>query len=155
MYKLHTGCLLVSCRLYLCHTPDVLQSIQDICSVGIPELMDTDDKNGSSTTYPTLNKYSTIDLILSYTDVCKALYTQCFPSGCGKNFTGDSGGIQTHNLLLTSADVLTFRPPSLPDDNWPARILYSSGFRDIYRLKKLLRRVINNWFNFALTPMCV
>ena len=50
----------------------------------------------------------------AYTDVCIALYTQYFPSVCGKNFTGDSGGIQTHDLLLTSADVLTYRPPSLP-----------------------------------------
>ena len=96
-----------------------------------------------------------IDLILPYTDVCIALYTRCFPSVCGKDFTGDSGGIRTHDLLLTSADVLTSRPPSLPDDDRPARILYSSGFRDIYRLMKFLRRVINNWFNFALTPTCV
>ena len=67
--------------------------------------------------------------ILPYTDVCIALYTRCFPSVCGKNFTGDSGGIRTHDLLLTSADVLTSQPPSLPDDDWPAR--NSSGFRDI------------------------
>ena len=33
---------------------------------------------------------------------------------CEKIFTGDSGGIRTHDLLLTSADVLTTRPPSLP-----------------------------------------
>ena len=39
--------------------------------------------------------------MLPYTDVCKALYTQCFQSVCGKNFTGDSGGIQTHDFLLT------------------------------------------------------
>ena len=50
-----------------------------------------------------------------YTDVCIALYTQCFPSVCGKNFTGDSGGNRTHDLLLTSADILTSRPPSLLD----------------------------------------
>ena len=51
-----------------------------------------------------------------------------------KNFTGDSGGIQTHDLLLTRADVLTSRPLSLPDDDWPARILYTctSEFRDMY-----------------------
>ena len=55
-----------------------------------------------------------IVLILPYTDVCVALYTQRFPRVCGKNFTGDSGGIRTHDLLLTSADVLTSRPPSLP-----------------------------------------
>ena len=87
------------------------------------------------------------DLILTYTDVCIALYTQCFPSVCGENFTGDSGGIGTHDLLLTSADVLTSRPPSLPDDDWLASIPYSSGFHDIYRLMKFLRWVINNWFN--------
>ena len=69
-----------------------------------------------------------IDLILPYTDVCIALYTQCFPSVCGKtNFTVDLGGIQTHDLLLTIADVLTSRPPSLPNDDRPARIL--CGFR--------------------------
>ena len=62
--------------------------------------------------------------------MCIALHTQCFPSVCGKNLTGDSGGIRTHDLLLNSADVLTSRPPSLPDDDRPARILYSSGFRD-------------------------
>ena len=28
----------------------------------------------------------------------------------------DSGGIQTQDLLLTGADVLTSGPPSLPDD---------------------------------------
>ena len=66
----------------------------------------------------------TFDLILPYTDACIALYTQCFPSVCEKNFTGDSGGIRTHNLLL-SADILTSQPPSLPDD-------------DIYRLVNLL-----------------
>ena len=31
--------------------------------------------------------------------------------------------IHTHDIMLTSADILTFRPPSLPDDDWPARIL--------------------------------
>ena len=39
-----------------------------------------------------------------------------------KNFTGDSGGIRTHDLLLTSVDILTPQPPSLPDDYWPTRI---------------------------------
>ena len=52
------------------------------------------------------------------TDVCIALYTQCFPSVCGKNFTGDSGGIRTHDLLLTSADVLASRPPSTEYTAW-------------------------------------
>ena len=36
------------------------------------------------------------------------------------------------------------RPPSLPDDDRPARILCSSGFCDIYRL------INNKLFNFAL-----
>ena len=91
-----------------------------------------------------------VDLILLYTNVCIALYTRCFASVCGKSFTGDSNEIRTHNLLLTSADVFTCRAPCLPDDDWPARILYSSGFCDIYRLMKFLRRVTNNWVNFAL-----
>ena len=60
-------------------------------------------------------------------------------------------GIQTHDLPLTTADVLTSRPPSLPNDDWPARSLYSCGFHDIYRLMKFLHRVINNWYNFALS----
>ena len=45
------------------------------------------------------------------------------------------------DLLLTSADVLTSRPPSLPNDDWPARIPYSSGFRYIYRLAIFIFRV--------------
>ena len=52
-----------------------------------------------------------------------------------RNSTGHLGGIRTHDLLLTSADVFTSRPPSLPDENWPARILYSSGFCDIAELE--------------------
>ena len=72
-------------------------------------------------------------------------------SVCEKTHAGDSGVIRTHDLLLYS-DILTFRPPSLPNDNRPARILYSSGFRDIYRLMEFLRRVIHSWFDFALTP---
>ena len=45
----------------------------------------------------------------------EALHTQCFPSTCkNKLHRGDSGGIQTHDLLLTSTDVLTSWPPSLP-----------------------------------------
>ena len=71
-------------------------------------------------------KYELIKF-LPYTNVCIALHTQCFPSVCEKTFTGDSGGIQTHDLLLTSADVLTSRPPSLPDDDWPARIAAGSA----------------------------
>ena len=43
--------------------------------------------------------------VVLYTDMCIALYVQCFPSVCEKNFTGDSGGTRTHDLLLTSADV--------------------------------------------------
>ena len=83
--------------------------------------------------------WNTTDLILPYTNVCTALYTRCFPSVCEKNFTGDSGRIRTHDLLLTSADVLTSQPPSLHDDDWPARIPYISGFRDIYTTQKKLR----------------
>ena len=45
--------------------------------------------------------------------MCIALYTRCFLSVCEKNFKGDSGGIRTHDLLLTCADVLTSRPKKL------------------------------------------
>ena len=31
-----------------------------------------------------------------------------------------SGRIRTHDLLLTSADILISRPPGLHDDSWPA-----------------------------------
>ena len=34
-----------------------------------------------------------------------------------KNYTVDSGGIRTHDLLPASTDVLTSRPPSLPDND--------------------------------------
>ena len=54
-----------------------------------------------------------------------------------KKPTGDSGGIWTHDLLLTRADVLTSQPPSLPDDNWPARIIYSSGSQRKHFIKLL------------------
>ena len=41
-----------------------------------------------------------------YTDVCIALYAQCFPSVCEKYFTGDSGGTRTHDLLPTKLNKL-------------------------------------------------
>ena len=44
-----------------------------------------------------------------------------------KKTTGVFGMIRTHDLLLTRADVLTSRPPSLPDDDWPARIFIEAG----------------------------
>ena len=45
-------------------------------------------------------------------DVFWALYNQCF-SECCENTTGDSGGNQTHNLLLTISEVWTFPAMSL------------------------------------------
>ena len=36
------------------------------------------------------------------------------------------------------SDVFSSWPPSLPEYNWPARILYSSGFHNIYRQMKIL-----------------
>ena len=46
----------------------------------------------------------------------EALHAQCFPSET--KFTDDSGGIQTHDLLLSSADGVTSRPPymSIPSN---------------------------------------
>ncbi|XP_071810263.1 Fanconi anemia group D2 protein-like [Asterias amurensis] len=45
-------------KIYLSHTPDTLKSIQDLCAIGIQELMSTEDKKGCSTTYPTLHRAS-------------------------------------------------------------------------------------------------
>ena len=108
---------------------------------------------GNFNDYLNLNKECTctctIYLILPYTDVCTALYTRCFPTVCETTSQATRAGFEPTTSLLTSADVLTSRPPSLPDDDRLARILYSSGFHDIYRLMKFLRRVINNWFHFA------
>ena len=84
--------------------------------------------------------YSTVYSVLS----------ECLWKKLHRRLGRDSGGIRTHDLLLTSEDVLASRPPSLPDDDRPARILCRSGFRDIYRLMKFLRQVTNNWLNFAL-----
>ena len=69
-----------------------------------------------------------IDLMLPYTDVCIALYTQCFPSVCGKK-TLQGLELTTSCLLVQTSLPLDL---SLPNDDWLARILYSSGFRDIY-----------------------
>ena len=44
-------------------------------------------------------------------------YTECSvcsPDACEKNASCYSGGTRTHDLLLSSADVLTTRPPNLP-----------------------------------------
>ena len=76
----------------------------------------------------------TIDLFnFALIPTCIALYTQCFPSVCRKNFTDDSGGIRTHDLLLTSADV------PLDHRACPMTIgRLESWFRDIHRLMKFL-----------------
>ena len=94
----------------------------------------------------------------------RRVYSTCilsaFRVSVEKNFTDDSGRIRTHDLLLTSADVLTSRPPSLPDDDWPARILRSTGFRNIYRLmlvtcfhcfKELAKSMLFLYMSYVLT----
>ena len=42
------------------------------------------------------------------------LSSVCSPDACEKNASCYSGGTQTHDLLLSSADVLTTRPSNLP-----------------------------------------
>ncbi|XP_072026579.1 Fanconi anemia group D2 protein-like [Amphiura filiformis] len=42
-------------KIFFLHTTDVLKCIQDICSIAVPELLDADKYEGS-TTYPTLTK---------------------------------------------------------------------------------------------------
>ena len=58
------------------------------------------------------NKYLKLIKFLPYTDVCIALHTQCFPSVCEKTWHVTQAGFETHNVLLTRAEVLTSRPPS-------------------------------------------
>ena len=67
---------------------------------------------------------------LPYTDVCIAQHILRAFWVSVKNFTGDS----TSCLLVQTS---TSWPPSLPDDDWLARILYSSGFRNIHYSNKL------------------
>ena len=72
------------------------------------------------------NDFPLVDCILPLHRHLNALHCvlSAFWVSVIKNYTGDSGGIRTHILLLTSADILTSRPLSLPNDNWPASILY-------------------------------
>ena len=58
--------------------------------------------------------------MLPYTNVCITLHILSAFRVSMKNFMGDSGGIRTHDLLLTCTDFLTSRSPSLPDDDWPS-----------------------------------
>ena len=53
-----------------------------------------------------------------------------------KNLTGDSGGIRTHDLLLTNADVLTCQPPSLPNDQLESYIFFG-----LYVLQKVAEKI--------------
>ena len=41
-----------------------------------------------------------------------------------------SGRIRTHDLLLTSADILTNSTTEFAGGEWPIRILYSSGYHN-------------------------
>ena len=52
--------------------------------------------------------------VLARTDVYHTENSVCSPYACEKNASCYSGGTRTHNLLLSSADVLTTRPPNLP-----------------------------------------
>ena len=66
-----------------------------------------------------LYKCNFIDFILLYTDVCIALNTRCFPSVCGKNFTGNITSVVYHPtqelsnlyvILLLLLNGLKMRP---------------------------------------------
>lgn len=48
------------CRIYLEHTDDVLKAVKEIVEEGIPEVSASND--GSSSSWPTLNKYDPLDL---------------------------------------------------------------------------------------------
>ena len=57
-----------------------------------------------------------------------ALHDQCFPRAYDKNFTGIMGGIRTHNLLLTGADIFISSTTKLAGVEWLIQILYSSRY---------------------------
>ena len=51
-----------------------------------------------------------IDLMLPYTDVCIALYTQCFPSVCGKTSLFRAHKIRLDSQLFVSVTVIAWNP---------------------------------------------
>ena len=52
-----------------------------------------------------INNWFNFYFVPTPTDVCIALHTQCFPSVCEKDFTGDSGGIRPHDLLTCAQEL--------------------------------------------------
>lgn len=53
----------LTCRIYLEHTEDVLKAVKEIVEEGIPQVAAS--KDGSSSSWPTLNKYRPLPLILA------------------------------------------------------------------------------------------
>lgn len=55
--------ILLMCRIYLEHADDVLKAVKEIVEEGIPEVATS--KDGSSSSWPTLNKYDPPVLVSS------------------------------------------------------------------------------------------
>ena len=84
----------------------------------------------------------------------EAPHTQRFPSVCGKRSTSYLGGIRTHDLLLTSTDILISRPPSLPMtigrlESWVPRYVY------IYEICASAYKQLNKFIALTLTYVCI
>ncbi|KAM5148348.1 Fanconi anemia group D2 protein [Mantella aurantiaca] len=87
--------------IYLKHT-DVLKAVEDICSVGVPELTNT-TKDGHSSTYPTLNRQSFVVYFRVLMDKLEK-YVRNIPVGK----KSDSLQVQAEHLLQWSLAVRNF-----------------------------------------------
>lgn len=62
-FKIKSNSDILLCRIYLEHTDDVVKAVKEIVEEGIPEVGAS--KDGSSSSWPTLNKYNPLHLILA------------------------------------------------------------------------------------------
>ncbi|XP_053326143.1 Fanconi anemia group D2 protein isoform X2 [Spea bombifrons] len=88
--------------IYLERTDDVLKAVEEIAGVGIPELVNA-DKDGSSSTYPTLTRQTFVVFFRVLMDKLEKC-ARNIPAG--KN--SDSNQIQTEQLLRWSLAVRDF-----------------------------------------------
>ena len=69
----------------------------------------------------------------------------CSPNACEKNASWYLDGTRTHDLLLSSADVLTTRPPNLP---------VATGWFE-YIEQWVLRTIFQRWFGFCVREFVI
>uniref|UniRef100_A0A4W3KE08 FA complementation group D2 n=1 Tax=Callorhinchus milii TaxID=7868 RepID=A0A4W3KE08_CALMI len=88
--------------IYLEHTEDVLQSVEEIAGVGVPELLNS-SKDGSSATFPTLTRQT---FLIFYRVMMRELEksVKCIPAG----MPSDSSEVQAEKLLRWNLAVRDF-----------------------------------------------